>query len=181
MTHNPYAPPVAVVADAPQEASALPVFHAVSPLKLIVLSFGTFGIYQYYWLYRNWKLHRQRTGEEVLPLARAIFAIFFVYQLFRHIDGEAEKWNTRRVPSGALATCWIVCALTWRLPDPYWLVTFLAAVFLVPVQQAVNAINAMAVPGHDANARFRGWNWVAIFVGLPFFALAVFGTFLPQP
>lgn len=181
MSDDRYAPPVAVVADVPQNESASPVFYAVSPLKLVLISFGTLGLYQYYWIYKNWKLHKQRTGEDVSPLPRAIFAIFFIYQLFKNVDGEAEKWNTRRVLAGPFATFWIAVTVLWRLPDPYWLVTYLSIFVLVPVQQTVNEINAVAVPGHDRNSRLSGWNWAAVLIGLPFFALAVFGTFVPEP
>jgi hypothetical protein len=72
-----------------------------------------------------------------------------------------------------------VASFLWKLPDPYWLITFLGVFALVPAQQAVNELNATAAPGHDPNTRFRGWNWVAVLLGLPLFALAVFGTFLP--
>jgi hypothetical protein len=40
MSENLYAPPAAVVSDPPQVASTPPAFFAVSPLKLVVLSFG---------------------------------------------------------------------------------------------------------------------------------------------
>lgn len=180
MSDNRYAPPVAVVEDVPKDASASPVFHAVSPLKLVLLSFGTLGLYQHYWIYKNWKIHKQRTGEGVSPFPRALFAIFFIYQLFKQMDEQAAKWNTRRILAGPLATIWIVVTLLWRLPDPYWLVVYVSIFVLVPVQQAVNELNTSAVPGHDKNARFSGWNWVAVLIGLPFFALAVFGTFFPE-
>lgn len=180
MSDDRYAPPVAAVSDVLQNANIPPVFYAVSPLKLVVLSFGTMGIYQYYWIYKNWKLHKQRTGEDVSPAPRTLFAVFFIYQLFKQIDGQAEKWNTRRVLAGPLATLWIIASILWKLPDPYWLVTFLAIFVLVPVQQAVNELNARAAPGHDGNARFSGWNWAAVLLGLPFFALAVIGTFFPE-
>ncbi len=179
MSQNPYAPPTTEVADPAPVAHATPIFHAVSPLKLLILSFGTLGLYQYYWIYKNWQLHKLRTGEDISPLPRAFFAIFFVYQLFKNIDHRTEEHSTRRIPAGPLAILWVVATLLWKLPDPYWLVTYLSILVLVPVQLAVNELNAVAAPGHDENSRFTVWNWVAVLLGLPFFALAIVGTFFP--
>jgi hypothetical protein len=179
VSQNPYAPPTSEVADPAQVAHATPIFYAVSPLKLLILSFGTLGLYQYYWIYKNWQLHKQRTGKDISPLPRAFFAILFVYQLFKNIDQQTAEHNTRRISAGPLAMLWIVATLLWKLPDPYWLVTYLSILVLVPVQWAVNDLNAVASPGHDANTRFTAWNWVAVLLGLPFFALAIIGTLSP--
>lgn len=179
MSQNPYAPPTAETTDLPKVAEAAPIFHPVSLTKLLVLSFGTLGIYQYYWVYKNWQHYKLRTGEQISPFPRALFAILFIYQLFKQIDQQAERYNTRRIQAGLLAIFWIAASLIWKLPDPYWLLTFLSILLLVPVQIAVNDLNAVAAPGHDVNAKFTGWNWVAALVGLPFFGLAVLGTFAP--
>lgn len=174
-------PPASEVADQSHVAHSEPIFHPVSTRKLLVLSFGTLGIYQYYWIYKNWQLHKQRTGENISPLPRAIFAIFFIYQLFKAIDQQTEKYNCRRIPAATLAIFWVVASLLVNLPDPYWPVTFMTILALVPVQRAVNELNAVARPGHDANTGFRGWNWVAVFVGLPIFAMGAMGAlFFPE-
>jgi hypothetical protein len=181
VSNNVYAPPAAVLEGPQPAASPSPVFHAVSLPKFLVLAYGTLGFYMYYWIYKNWKLHVQRTGEPVSPVWRTVFPIFFIYQLFVRINDAALERNTRRFLAGPLATLWILVTILWKLPDPYSLVAFLAALILVPVQQAVNDLNAVAAPGHDANTRFRGWNWVAVFVGLPFFVLIVLVTLFPEP
>ncbi|HWA38844.1 MAG TPA: hypothetical protein VG873_13360 [Burkholderiales bacterium] len=181
MNESPYTPPVAPVADVnPRGTTAAPpAFFPVSIAKLVLMTFGTLGLYQYFWIYENWKLEKQRTGESIWPLPRAIFAVFFIYQLLRRIDAHAERAGARRVAAGPIAALWIILTLLWKLPDPYWLVTFLAVFALLPVQQAVNDLNRLAAPGYEPNAKFRGWNWLAIVIGVPFFALAVFGAFLP--
>lgn len=181
MANNPYAPPMTDVADVPQVAHSTPVFYAVSMSKLLVLSGATFGLYTIYWMHRNWQLYRQRTGEPISPFLRSAFAVIFAYQLFKHIDDQAEVWKTRRVAAGPLAIFWVATAFLSRLPEPFMFMALLSILALLPVQRAVNELNAVAAPGHDANTRFRGWNWVAVFLGLPFWALVLIGTLLPEP
>jgi hypothetical protein len=74
-----------------------------------------------------------------------------------------------------LATAWIAVSLTWRLPEPYFLIGFLAPLLLVPVQQHVNRTNALVAPGHDENAHFSAWNWLAAVLGGLFIGLIMLG------
>lgn len=179
MSSNPYAPPAAAVADIAADAQA-PAYFPISIAKLVLMCFGTLGFYQYYWFYRNWTAHKQRTGEDIFPFWRTVFGVIFCYPLVRRI-GEAASGHGLEVRGlGWWAAAWIIPSLLWRLPDPYWLVTYLSIFALIPVQRVVNRLNAQVAPGHDANARLNGWNWLAVFPGLPVFALAVWGTFFPE-
>jgi len=74
-----------------------------------------------------------------------------------------------------LAAIWIAASLTWRLPEPYFLIGFLAPLLPVPVQQHVNRINALVAPGHDENAHFGAWNWLAAVLGGIFIVLIMLG------
>ena len=65
------------------------------------------------------------------------------------------------------------------MPDPFWLVFFLAVIFLVPVQNKVNEINRVADPGHDPNSTLTVWNEVGVVVGGLSWALVALGLFLP--
>jgi hypothetical protein len=56
-------------------------FFTVSLKKIAVVSFFTFGWYWLYCFYRSWVSHRKYSGERVLPLVRAFFAVFFIYAL----------------------------------------------------------------------------------------------------
>ena len=78
------------------------------------------------------------------------------------------------------ASGWIIITILGRLPDPYWLVSFFAVLFLVPVQTAVNEINSITTPKHNPNSTFTKWNMVVVVIGGLFFALLLIGTFLPS-
>lgn len=180
---NPYAPPQSPVDDvAGPESPSLPggsepAFFAVSIAKLVVLSICTLGLYELYWYYRNWRLIKAREKTNILPFWRAFFGYFFCYPFFVRVrDHLRPRPGDAKLAAGLLATCWIVTSLMWRLKDPYWLVSTLSFVFLIPVQLAVNHINEVVAPGHDRNSTFSAWNWMAIFLGGVLFLAAVIGT-----
>jgi hypothetical protein len=180
MEENPYAPPRAAVSDVVSLESAPQVFFfAVSPLKLVVLSVCTLGLYQIYWFYKHWVLIKQRSEPLVIPWARAFFGFFWCYSCFEFIRNDERAINIEpTLLAGPLAIGWIVVSLAWRLPEPYFLMGFLAPLLLVPAQRHVNRINALVAPQHDGNSRFSGWNWLAVAVGGIFLGLMILGMTL---
>jgi hypothetical protein len=161
-------------------AGATP-FFAVSLFKLTVMAVCTLSIYALYWFYCNWKLIKTRESLDISPFWRAFFAFFFCYQCFTRIREYAGTLGLpATLPAGDLAVAWVITTVAWKLPDPYWLITFLAVAFLLPVQAYVNRINNTVMPEHDPNSRFTLWNWVGVLVGGIFVTLGVVNTFLPD-
>ena len=160
--------------------SDMPIYFAVSPLKLVVMSICTMGFYELYWFYKNWVLVKKREDSKIIPLGRAFFTFFFCYSLFKRVRDSATKVSVgKAISPGLLATGWIIVTLLWRLPDPLWLITYFAVIFLIPVQNMVNEINIVVAPGHEKNCKFSVWNILGVVVGGLFFLLILFGTFLP--
>jgi len=180
MSSNPYAPPIAEVADVHAVSKGEPAFFAVSLTKLTVLSLCTMGLYELYWFYKNWQLIRAREQTDILPFWRAFFAIFFCYGCFARIRDGGREVGLQSLAAGPLAAGWIVMTMLWKLPDPYWLVTYGAIFFMLPVQACANRINAAVAPGHDANSRFTAANWIIAVVGGLLFLMAIIGTFMPE-
>ena len=180
MEANPYLPPEAAVADAPVAANQVAPAFAVSITKLVVMSIATLGLYQLYWFYQHWAAIKRRTKQDVSPVWRAIFGVFWCYSCFREIDEEARRHDAaNKLPFGALAATWIVLTLVSRLPDPYWVVSLLAFVVLVPVQKQANALNAQLAPEADRNSRFNWMNITWLAISVPILALAMIGLMLP--
>jgi len=181
MSHNPYAPPSALVADVAPTSAEQPMFFAVSLTKLVVMTMGTFGLYGLYWFYCNWRTIKRRDEPKILPFWRAFFAIFYCYACFARIrDAGRQRRIEPPLSAGPLAAGWIIASAAARLPDPYWLATFASFLFLLPAQAYANRFNAVAAPAHDRNARFTAWNWVGIALGSVFFALVIVGLFYPE-
>jgi hypothetical protein len=73
-----------------------------------------------------------------------------------------------------------VITISWKLPDPWWVVTLLAFVPLLPVQSYINQLNLTVNPGCQVNSRFTVGNWVTIVVGTILGILAIIGSFIPN-
>ena len=156
-------------------------YFPVSSIKLVVMHFCTLGAYQYYWIYENWRLIKEREGLDILPFWRTCFAVIYCFPLFGHIEGSGKLHHLRQsISSSVLAGGWVLLTVLSLLPDPYWLISFSSVVFLVPVQQQINRINEHVAPGHDLNKHFTAWNIVAVVVGGSVFVLALVVTFIAK-
>lgn len=63
----------------------------VATHKFIVLSLCSFGLYQFYWIYQNWKRLRRASGECLRPFWRLFFAPIWNFFLFRNIGDVATE------------------------------------------------------------------------------------------
>jgi uncharacterized membrane protein len=162
----------------PAEAAAQP-YPSVSLAKFTVLWFCSLGLYGIYWFYMQWQAIKERERLDIIPALRAIFQIFFCYSLFDRVNAHARTLGLGPgIAAGPLAAGFIVLSLLWRLPDPYWLVSMLSFLFLLPAQHLINRINASVAPQQPLNDRFSTANVVLIVVGGMLWALALFGTFV---
>src|SRR6187401_1574907 len=80
---------------APQPAA--PWFR-VGTAKLLLMCVVTFGIYEIYWFYQQWR-HVQRRGERVHPALRTLFAGLVCYALFRRVSQDATARGVAGAPS----------------------------------------------------------------------------------
>jgi len=152
------------------------MYFPVSPLKLTVMSVCTFGVYELYWFYKNWCLIKEREKLDIKPFWRALFGVFFCYSCFEKIRTTAQSLNLKEsIAAGPLAAGWIIVTLFWRLPDQYWLLTYFAVLFLIPVQILVTKVNATADPGCEENKRFTAWNIAGVVFGGMFLILILLG------
>jgi hypothetical protein len=163
----------------PEDVTGEPPFFAVSVVKLAVMCLCTFTLYEVYWFYKNWQRIADREQLTAWPLLRAIFAVLYCYPCFARMrDHEGASQLNSRLPALPLAIGFIVTTLTWRLPDPWSLISLSSLLFLLPVQHYANRLNAEARPSHDRNSRFGAWNWVAVIIGGGLALLVMAGIFL---
>jgi GYF domain 2 len=150
-----------------------PPYFSVSPTKLIVMTLCTFGLYEFFWFYKHWNQLRVTGRQKVLPVFRAMFAIFTCHSLFRRIKQEAGSYGLQATFSpGWLATAYIVpsvlCYLLSRARAPgpvLLLLSFAPLAALIPVQRVANSLNAHVTPGVNPNDRFTGANITFIIIG----------------
>jgi hypothetical protein len=97
-SRNPYAAPSANL-EAPrveEPARASVPFYAMSPVKLVIMSVLTFGIYDLAFWWRQWSA-RRRTGEELSVFWRTVFAGFTSFT-FKNTVAVALTLRDRQVP-----------------------------------------------------------------------------------
>ncbi|WP_426209512.1 hypothetical protein [Massilia sp. TWP1-3-3] len=200
MHDSVYAPPKADLSkrsDAGSDGDN--AFYVVSTRKLALLFFLTLGLYQIYWFYKNWSSYKDRCryassqDQNIWPIPRALFSVFFVHSLFRKVEEYAiEKmrplnWN---ISSDAtlLVALLILSNVMGRLAgknigSPY--TDYISLLLLVPLyfsfhraQQFINI--SCGDPQGISNSKLTGANWAWMFTGAVFCLLAAVGLFMPE-
>lgn len=174
MTENIYAPPVANLEMASPDIGE---FYIVGKKKFFILFIVTFSLYTLYWFYRNWALQKAANNEDLWPVARAIFPVFFTHSLFQRVESALQaakreySWN----PSSA-ASLFVLFAIASPMADrlaargvgsPYtdvigFVILPLMAIALYQGQKAINA--SLGDPNGEANNELTGANWAWLFV-----------------
>jgi len=175
VSENAYAPPEAELLVADEQT---PEFYVVARWKFILLAILSFGLYFYFWIYKNWSQYKRSTRQELWPWARAFFYLFFVHQLYRQAkkrihdrggksDWDLEQWATVFVVLTVVAH--IFEKLPKQIPDLSFL--GLVALIMLPIrvyvasqgQQLINL--AASDPQGLSNNRFNAWNLLIILPG----------------
>lgn len=141
-------------------------YFTVGLAKLALLTVCSFGVYQIYWFYQQWKREVERTGEDLQVVPRAIFTPIFAYSLFRRVhqlaaDGQPAGFSG----PGGLAVAYVMILFAVRLPDPFWLAATLSFLPLLPIQAAANGINQRVAPAAPRNDLFSLANVAMIVIG----------------
>ncbi|MCF2859502.1 hypothetical protein L1286_18610 [Pseudoalteromonas sp. SMS1] len=174
------------VTDEPAEMA----FYIVSARKFWTLNIMTFGFYSVYWFYKHWREYKKSTGDDIWPIVRGLFSIFFAHSLFSSMEVQYEKTQSTP-PNGIIhyATVFVVFSILGnvggRLADneigiPYTIysmyITLLISSFCLHKAQTV-ANFACGDPTGSNNDRFTLLNFIWIFIGLAFWMLMIIGTF----
>lgn len=151
----------------------------ISLNKFIFLSFISFGTYKIWWYYKTWNFFKQKDEMDINPIARAIFSILFVNSLFSEIlDFAQEKKYDKSYSSSFLFFGLLIFALFSRLPEPFWLISTLSFVFLIPPFKALNfaKMNSTEFKVIKQN-KFSTRQIILIVIGLIFWGLIILGMY----
>lgn len=152
----------------------------VDGTKVLILSIVSFGLYGIWWIYKSWRFFKEKDGLDIIPAARAIFSIFFLYSLFENIQHYARSNGYEKsYSSGALFAGQLVFSLASRLPEPYWLISVVSSFFILAPANALNfaiansgQYNATTISG------FNGRQIAVLVIGGIFWILVLAGLFL---
>lgn len=147
-------------------------------------------MYQIYWFWKNWALYKARPhDEDIWPIPRGIFTIFFAHSLAdlisRSLSRDKHKldWDEHWA-----ASIYVVTTLMGGLCDrlaaremgsPF---TDLLSLALLPVtgwaiytfQRAINM--SCGQPEGSTNRTYSAANWLWIVIGILLWALILIGT-----
>ncbi len=152
-----------------------PIFFPVSIAKLLVLSVCTFGIYEFYWFYKNWKFVKENRGLKIMPFWRTIFSPLFCYSLFEAVTKHAKRKKVIvKYSSGWLTVGFILTIMTTGLPEPFWCISMLSVLTFLPARSVIGTLNAK-INSTRRNYKFSGWNIVAIVFGVILWGLVIWG------
>jgi hypothetical protein len=158
-----------------------PAYFTVGAVKFSLMSLTTLGLYELYWFYRNWTIIRDHQQSQISPFWRAFFAPFWTFSMGTHFTREAKVQNmSLTLPVVALGVLYLLLTALWRLPDPYWLVSLLGFIPLLPFESAARRLNGNGQLAEPTYGRYSGWNIAWLVVGSLILLLAVIGTFLPD-
>lgn len=164
-----------------------PVNHHLADLtiislkRFIFLSIISLGLYELWWIFKAWRFFAIKDHLNIMPAARAIFSIFFLYSLFKKIREYAKaQGDVQEFSAGWMYIGYILFALVFaNLPDPYWLISSVSFMFLIP---AFVALNHAKKQDDQLNAviqeKFSIAQIFVIIIGSIFWILLLMGFFL---
>lgn len=142
------------------EARSKQIYFPVSSLKFILMSICTLGIYPVYWSYKNWRYIKSRDHSNISPIWRAIFYPVWYYSLLTDINS-----NSKNIIYKVFLVVILLCfSFVSMLPDPYWLLSLLMFLPIMPAVYTISKINV----SREVNKKYyshRPVNYVAYFFG----------------
>lgn len=178
--------------------------NAQEPWRLVLLSMLTFGIYEIYWFWRNWRHLVDYGGRELSPGWRTVglfvpgLNIYLIYTQFRDIrkTADAAGCDTYTYPGLITAAYAFLSAVSFRfgimetrLTDPAEVfilfalgvaVDLLSLWLLVIVQRTLNGYWAKTQPGLAVRKVFTRGETVIIIAGALLWVLSILGTASPR-
>ncbi|MDP2172215.1 MAG: DUF4339 domain-containing protein [Candidatus Cloacimonadaceae bacterium] len=135
--------------------STQPIFYNLPPKKLMLMQLITFGLFQFYWFYKQWNYlashSKTRTGSYFRALTRYVF---FAYEIFHQISIHREMMKVKRAPWNPmhLTLLWYM-VIPGLMINPFGRIPFISATMnfllvfmltswvLIPVQRYINDVN----------------------------------------
>jgi hypothetical protein len=151
--------------------------NIISLNKFIFLSIISFGTYEIWWIYKSWKFFKQKDELDINPIARAFFAIIFFNSLLNEIlDYAQEKKYSGCYSPSFLFFGFLTSNLLARLPEPFWLISTLSFIFLIPPFKALNfaKLNSTEFTVVE-ESKFSTRQIILIVIGAIFWGLVILG------
>ena len=167
-----------------QFSNAQPVWH------FVLLSIVTFGVYEIYWFYRNWKYLKIHKNLDISPGWRTagffvpIYGIVLAYRQLRDIrDFSKEAGIVKTYSPGWILFEWLIFSALWKSPYPFFFFSLLSVWPLAIVQGVLNFYWRKQQPQLMERTKFSGGQITLLVIGGIYWVLVLIvliGTFIPE-
>ncbi len=137
------------------DQNTAPYPYVISTWKLIIMCLATFGIFEIYWFYKQWKSLNTENNLKHGWFMLWIFALFSPltsYSLFKYISRDVKTVNDGKgLEAGALAVVY------------FFLTRFLLGFLpLISVQNNINLYWEKKYKDRLVRSNFGAWNWIIV-------------------
>jgi len=139
-------------------------------------------LYGVWWIYKSWRFFKEKDNLSIMPVARAIFSIFFTHALFEKILHYAKLNDYKKnYSSTGLFVGYIIFNIAGRLPVPYTLISILSFLFLLQPFEALNnaILNSENYRG-EIQSNLNTRQIFMVICGIILWMLMMIGLFLPE-
>lgn len=141
----------------PQLTTGSAMFLYIPVTRLVVMSIISMGLYEVYWIYRNWCYLKERDDLKIQPFWRGFFGVFYFHGVLKAIlaDQQTNAIEKASFSAGGLATGWIIFVLLGSqigrsseatLSFLGTLLSMASVLFILPVQNYINRVNQRITP-----------------------------------
>ncbi|GHB72376.1 hypothetical protein GCM10008107_22180 [Psychrosphaera saromensis] len=165
------------------------VFFPISIVKFLVLSTLTMGLFNVYWMYRNWLAIKTAHKLHIMPIVRGWFIIIWFYPFMAHLIDDSKKrfGDNRAMPVYAailLAVGYVVMSIIDVYVDSnYGYITFfLTPLLFLPSLAYINKVNEKETQAYNYNSTWRITTYLSIILFAPLwiYTAATFTNYLPN-
>ncbi len=143
-----------------------PLPYVISIPKLVILSVLTFGIFDWYWFYRQWKSFAKDRHNFLVFILLAIFAVLSCFSLFPNISGRLKD-NRLKVEVSPIILALLYFLLTGldKLPTPFFLLSSATVIPLAFVQKEINTYSELKYGDKLIQSNFGIRNLITSIIG----------------
>lgn len=110
----------------------------ISTPKFILFFILSFGLYEFWWTFKQWRFFIQKNKLTIRPALRSALSLLFTYSLFKHIQEFSDSTsNPQKISLRFYAFGYITIYLL-TLPKSYFLLSLLRIIFLIPAFKTIN-------------------------------------------
>jgi len=165
------------------------VFFPISIVKFLVLSTLTMGLFNAYWMYRNWLAIKTAHNLHTMPIVRGWFVIIWFYPFMAHLIEDSKKrfGDNRAMPVYAailLAVGYVLMSIIDVYVDSnYGYITFfLTPLLFLPSLAYINKVNEKDTQAYSYNSTWRVTTYLSIILFIPLwiYTAITFTNYLPS-